>query len=109
MTQHRHLQPRQLDPEPDLLLVVIAHVRQAAPQVTDEQAQAIEASAREALGGLRVRIAKRRKHPTPAQRSAIAAEATTNPTATDAELTQRHGVSRATLYRYIKRGTGGGD
>lgn len=101
MTDSRHL-----DPEPDLLLVVIQRVRAKVPTLTDEQAQAIEAEARAELGGLRVRIAKRRKHLTDEQRASITREAI-NTAASDQELVQRHGIHRATLYRYIKRGGGG--
>lgn len=101
MTDSRHL-----DPEPDLLLVVIQRVRAKVPTLTDEQAQAIEAEARAELGGLRVRIAKRRKHLTDEQRAAITREAITS-AASDQELTATHGISRRSLYRYIKRGTGG--
>jgi transposase-like protein len=101
LTESRHL-----DPEPDLLQVVIQIVRATAPAITDEQAQAIEAQARAELGGQRVRIAKRRKHPTEEQRAAITREALSTPV-TDQELVQRHGIHRATLYRYIKRGGGG--
>jgi DNA invertase Pin-like site-specific DNA recombinase len=96
---------RHLDPEPDLLLVVIQRVRHQVPALTDEQAQAIEAATRAELGGLRVRIPKRRKHPTDEQRHAIVREAITA-TDTDAQITDRHGIGRATLYRYLKRGTG---
>lgn len=98
MTDSRHL-----DPEPDLLLVVIQRVRAKVPALSDEQARAIEAEARAELGGLRVRIAKRRKHPTGEQRAAITREALDS-AASDDELVEKHGIHRATLYRYIKRG-----
>ncbi|WP_382155406.1 hypothetical protein [Hydrogenophaga sp. ANAO-22] len=97
---------RNLDPEPDLLLVVIQRLRALVPSITDEQAQQIEATARAELGGLRVRIPKRRKHLTNDQRAEIAREAV-NAATSDDELTARHGIHRATLYRYVKRGTGG--
>ena len=96
---------RHLDPEPDLLLVVIQRVRAMVPQLTDAQSQQIEAEARAELGGLRVRIPKRRKHMSEEQRHAIAREAI-DATDTDAQITERHGIGRATLYRYLKRGTG---
>ena len=66
--------------------------------------EAIEAEARAELGGQRVRIAKRRKHLTDEQRASIAREAI-DTSASDQELVQRHGIGRATLYRYIKRGS----
>jgi DNA invertase Pin-like site-specific DNA recombinase len=95
---------RGLDPEPDILQVVLLRVRAAAPALTDAQAQQIEESVRAELGGLRGRIPKRKKHPTPEQRQAIFQAAMGN--ATDTEITQSHGIGRATLYRYIKRGGG---
>jgi len=97
---------RGLDPEPDLLLVVIQRVRAMVPQLTDAQAQQVEAEARAELGGLRARIPKRGKHPSAEQRKAIFNEAMG--TATDAEITERHGIHRATLYRMLKRGGGPG-
>jgi len=94
---------RGLDPEPDILMVVLMRVRAAAPTaITDQQAQQIEEAVRAELGGLRVRIPKRKKHPTAEQRKAIFREAMGN--ASDAEITERHGIHRATLYRMIKRG-----
>jgi hypothetical protein len=96
---------RGLDPEPDILQVVLLRVRAAAPVLTDAQVQQIEDAVRAELGGLRARVPKRKKHPTPEQRQAIFKEAMGSG-ATDAEITQHHGIGRATLYRYIKRGGG---
>jgi hypothetical protein len=103
MTDTRHL-----DPEPDLLLVVIQRVRLQVPAMTDEQAQAIEAATRAELGGLRVRIPKRRKHPTDEQRAAIARQAISDTSTSDAEMAERNGISRRSLIRYVKRGVGRG-
>lgn len=97
---------RRLDPEPDLLQVVIQRLRAKVPQLTDEQAQAIDAEARAELGGLRVRIAKRRKHLTDEQRAAIAREALSSSDASDEDLAARHGISRRSLIRYVKRDFG---
>lgn len=93
---------RSLDPEPDILMVVLARVRAAGANLTEEQARQIEQEVRAELGGLRVRVPKRRKHLTQEQRQAVVRDALGN--ATDGDLTQRHGIGRATLYRYIKRG-----
>jgi DNA invertase Pin-like site-specific DNA recombinase len=97
---------RGLDPEPDILQVVLLRVRAAAPLLTDEQARQIEDAVRAELGGLRVRIPKRKKHPNQEQRKAIFKEAMGS--ASDAEITERHGIHRATLYRMLKRGGGEG-
>lgn len=97
------VESRHLDPEPDILQVVLQRVRSAIPTpITEEQAATIEEQIRSELGGLRVRIPKRKKHPTKEQREAIFQEAMGN--TSDAEITERHGIGRATLYRYIKRG-----
>jgi transposase len=53
-----------------------------------------------------VRIPKRKKHPNQEQRKAIFKEAMGS--ASDAEITERHGIHRATLYRMLKRGGGEG-
>jgi hypothetical protein len=99
---------RHLDPEPDLLLVVIQLVRSQVPALTEEQVQTIEAQARAQVGGLRVRIPKRRKHLTEEQRAAIAREALTNTQSSDQELASRNKISRRSLIRYVKRGFGQG-
>lgn len=93
---------RGLDPEPDILLAVIQRVRLLLPDLTDAQAQLVEASARADLGGLRARVPKRKKHPTAEQRLAIVQDAL-KPEITDAEIAERHGIHRATLYRMFKR------
>lgn len=93
---------RGLDPEPDILQVVLQRVRAAGATLTDEQAQQVEDAVRAELGGLRARVPKRKKHPSREQRQAIFQEAMGS--ASDAEITERHGISRATLYRHIKRG-----
>lgn len=100
------LDSRGLDPEPDILQVVLQRVRAVAPAalLTDEQARQIEDAVRAELGGLRVRVPKRKKHPSREQRQAIFNEAMGN--ASDEELTDRHGISRRSLYRYVKLGSG---
>jgi transcriptional regulator of acetoin/glycerol metabolism len=96
---------RGLDPEPDILQVVIHRVRELLPAITDEQAQQVETEARADLGGLRARVPKRKKHLSNEQRQSIAREAIAA-TSTDQEITERHGIGRATLYRYVKMGSG---
>lgn len=99
------VESRHLDPEPDILQVVMQRVRSAIPTpITEEQAATIEEQIRSELGGLRVRIPKRKKHPTKEQRQEIFQDALG--AATDEEITRRHGISRRSLYRYVKRGNG---
>lgn len=91
-----------LDREPDIVLVILQLVLQAEPTFPPEKARAIEQQVREQYGGIRTRIPKRKKHPTPEQRRKIFSEALSD-ASTDA-ITAENGIHRATLYRYLKRG-----
>ncbi len=88
---------------PDIILVVLQRVRAVNPGLTDEQAHQIETALKAEYGGQRVRIPKRKKHPSPEQRRAVFDEAI-NSDESDADITSRHGISRRSLYRYVKRG-----
>ncbi|KQT10975.1 hypothetical protein [Ramlibacter sp. Leaf400] len=88
--------------EPDIVLVILQMVQQEVPALSAETARAIELQVRDQYGGLRTRIAKRKKHPTPELRAKVFQEALT--ATPDAELTASYGISRRTLYRYLKRG-----
>lgn len=88
--------------DPDIVLVVLQRVRAQVPGIEESVIRQVEADVRAQYGGLRVRIPKRKKHPTAAQRAAVLVDAMTP--ASDAEIMGRHGVSRASLYRYVKRG-----
>ena len=76
--------------------------------ITPEQKAQVEMEVRAEIGGLRARVPKRGKHPTPEQRHAIVADALASSGASDEALASRHGIGRATLYRYVKRGVGRG-
>lgn len=94
--------------KPDALWALIqgmrAHmVRLGVQDLSDEQAEQIDAEIRAELGGQRVRIPKRGKHPSKELRSRVAREAL-DTNASDEELTRRFGISRSSLYRYVKRG-----
>lgn len=91
-----------LDREPDIVLVILERVRQAAPTLPDDVVRAIEQGVRADFGGMRFRVAKRKKHPTPEQRREIFRQALTDTSTED--LTESNGISRRTLYRYLKRG-----
>lgn len=89
-----------------IMLRMIEGMERVAGPLTDEQLEEvfrIESEIREEYGGQRVRIPKRGKHPPQEQRARIVHEAL-NSDASDLDLTQRFGISRSTLYRYIKRG-----
>jgi transcriptional regulator of acetoin/glycerol metabolism len=91
----------------DILMVVIQHLRllmrtHAGLDLTDAQAQLVEASVRANLGGLRVCIPKRKKHPTAEQRKAILHDVL-DLSVSDEEIIRRHGISRSTMYRLLKK------
>lgn len=98
---HRH--DANADREPDIVLVVLQRARAANPALTEAQAQQVEAEVRAEFGGLRVRIPKRKKHPSPEQRRAVFDEAIGS-AESDEAITSRHGISRRSLYRYMKKG-----
>ena len=86
--------------EPDIIQLMLASVRRRVV-LSPEQEQAIEMEIRAEAGGLRVRIPKRGKHPSPQRRAEIYRHALTN--APEQEVLEQGGISRATLYRLIKR------
>lgn len=95
----------QSEREVDIVLAILDMVRAASPSVTPEQASDIEQRVRIQFGGMRTRIAKRKKHPTPEQREKAVREALNESqadTPTD-EIANANGIHRATLYRYLKR------
>lgn len=89
------------DPDPDIVEVIIAACRKSGLDIN--AAHVIEQEIREQYGGLRVRIPKRKKHPTPQERELILADGLTS-MSTDA-VTAKHKISRSTLYRLMKRGS----
>lgn len=91
-----------LDPDPDIVEVILRACQ--AEGLDADVAHLIEARIRAEYGGLRVRIPKRKKHPTAAERALAFADGTTAmPTE---EVTAKHKISRASLYRLMKRGEG---
>jgi hypothetical protein len=87
------------DPDPDIVAVILAACR--ACGFDDGTAREIEGRIRAEYGGLRVRIPKRKKHPTPHEREQVHADGVTS--MSNDEIIQKHGISRATLYRLMKR------
>jgi AcrR family transcriptional regulator len=88
------------DPEPDIVAAILAVCKERG--LDAEVALDIEVHIRSEYGGLRVRIPKRKKHLTPDERALVVADGVTS-MSTD-EITAKHRVSRATLYRLMKRG-----
>lgn len=94
------------DRELDIVLVILELVAQSAPTLTPEHVRDIEAAVRLKYGGQRARIAKRKQHPTPEQREKVVREALADTHAnvpTDL-IAEANGISRRSLYRYLKRG-----
>lgn len=88
--------------EPDIVVDLLAHVAAMHPGLTRDALAKIEKQLRGKYGGQRVHIHKRGKHLTPDQRSAIFKDGLT--AMPNAEITQKHKISRATLYRQMKKG-----
>lgn len=90
------------DPEPDIVAVLLARVIAMAPGFSAALASQIEQEMRAEFGGQRVRIPKRGKYLTPEQRQEVFKDGlTAMPTP---EITAKHKISRATLYREMKKG-----
>jgi len=85
----------------DIVLAILALVRERSPGLSPEVQEQVELEVRRRYGGLWTRIAKRKKHPTAEQRRKIRLEVLSD--ASDEEILRGHGISRATLYRYHKR------
>jgi hypothetical protein len=95
----------------DVIWRTLELAMQSCPSLSQESARAIEAAARSEFAGTRVWIAEQPFHPERAAgrksvprevANALYQDALTNtPTA---ELVKRHGLSRATIYRLMKRG-----
>ena len=95
----------------DVIWRTLELAMQACPAITTETARGIEARARAEFAGERIDIAKTPYHEgrragrksVPREVSAaLYADALTN--ASTDELVQRHGLSRATIYRLMKKG-----
>jgi hypothetical protein len=99
--------------DPDLIEYLLAMVRAEFPQCTDGQADHIDERVRAVWGGQRVHIAKhlRRKRGRPPTAPEVLQRAYADALGTEPthSITSRHGISRATLYRLVKKGPPGGD
>lgn len=87
-----------LDPDPDIVEVILRAAQ--AEGLDADAARLIEAKVRLEFGGLRVRIPKKRKHPNARQREEAFSDGLTG--MSTEEVTAKHGISRATLYRLMK-------
>lgn len=89
--------------DPDIVQVIMLACREVGLDAA--AAHEIELRIRAQYGGMRVRIPKRKKHPTRQERALVVADGVTN--MSNEEIMGKHGISRATLYRMMKRGTSG--
>lgn len=88
------------DDDADIVDVILRACQEAGLDAA--AARAIGERIRATFGGLRVRIPKRKKHLTPAAKALAFADGLTGmPTR---EVVAKHGISRSTLTRYMKRG-----
>lgn len=83
---------------PDLIRQLLQMVMDAQPSFSEEQAMQLEAQMRHEFGGERYFIAKRAPM-LRTSREKVRAQIGIKP---DAEIIAEHGISRRTLYRWIK-------
>jgi DNA invertase Pin-like site-specific DNA recombinase len=89
-----------LDSDLDIVELILKMAQ--AEGLSADAAHHIEQAVRTQHGGERVRIPKRKKHMSPEQRQKAYEDGLSNlPTE---EITSKHGIGRATLYRLMKRG-----
>ena len=89
------------DLEPDIVTIMLQRVIAMAPGFSAALASQIEQQLRAEYGGKRLHINKRGKRMTPEQRQAVFQDGLT--TMTTAEITTKHKISRATLYRTMNQ------
>lgn len=88
--------------DPDIVEVILQRVIAMAPGFSAALARQIEAEVKAQYGGQRLFVPKGAKRLTAVQRQAVYQDGLTNmPTA---EITAKHKISRATLYREMKKG-----
>lgn len=87
-------------------MAILQRVRAYAPGLPQAVADRVEREIRAELGGLRVRIPKRGKHLTPEQRETVFRMGLSN--LSNEAIQASAGISRRTLYRLMKRGSGSG-
>lgn len=88
--------------EPDIVVLVLQKVIAMAPGFSQALATQIEAEIKEQHGGQRMFIPKGVKRLTPEQRHAVYQDGLTN--MSTKEITEKHKIHRATLFRLMKQG-----
>ena len=90
--------------EPDIVAIILQRVIAMAPGFSAALAQQIEQDIKAEHGGKRVFVPKGAKRMTPEQRQAVFQDGLT--TMANEEITDKHKISRRTLYRVMKDGGG---
>jgi hypothetical protein len=99
--------------KPDVIWRTLELAMRACPALSIESARVVELAVRGEFGGERLWIQKQPCHPErrngpppmPAEKAReVLRDAMAEPNTSTAELTRRHGVSRASLYRLLKKG-----
>lgn len=90
------------DLEPDIVALVLQQVIEMAPGFSQALARQIEQKVKDQHGGRRWFVPKGAKRMTPEQRQALFNDGLTN--MSTEELTEKHKISRATVYRAMKQG-----
>lgn len=90
------------DPEPDIVAELLKRVATLAPNIPAAHFAAVDRALREEFGGLRMRIPKRAKYLTLAQREDLFKDGLTK--MSTEEIVKKHKISRATLFREMKKG-----
>jgi Mor family transcriptional regulator len=93
-------------PPRDIVRDIIERLMAHEPSITEEIALRVEAEVRQTWGGAEVYVPKEAKRQSRV-REAVVKDALS--TMSTAEIQRRHGVSRATIYRLLKRGPGTDD
>lgn len=90
------------DLEPDIVELVLQKVIAMAPGFSAALARQIEMEVKAEHGGKRVFVPKGAKRLTPEQREALFKDGLTS--MSTEEITQKHKISRSTMYRAMKQG-----
>lgn len=90
--------------EPDIVAYVLQKVIAMSPGFSRALAAQIEQEVKDVHGGQRLFVPKGAKRMTPEQRQAVFADGLTG--MQNEEITEKHKISRRTLYRVMKDGGG---
>lgn len=87
--------------DPDIVVAMIREVLGMGLGLTDEQAGAIERRLKERYGDRRIRVKKKLQLSREDRRAQVYRDGLSS--MTNEEITSKHGISRATLYRWMKQ------